>query len=328
MTPEQITRQSKQAYLQWAKQWREHATFHRAYEQKTFNDFACSGVGKVILCVANGYSFEENLPTIKKWAPFVDIMACDKTLGHLLENGIKPKYVVVCDANVSYEKYLEPYKEHCRNTILFQNVCGNPKWTSGANWKDKYFFVNMDVMNYEKEFSALSGCRNFVTAGTNVSNMMIVLLTQSDNHMRRNLFGYDKIALIGFDYSWRADGKYYAFEQTGDGKFNYMRHIYGLSARGKMIFTSNNLNSSASWMKNYIDAYKIPVAQCSPDSLLVIGKTSDLDRALSYRYIPQEASKVQGLLREKIAIADKMKAVDDKLKDIASRHFYAHRATI
>jgi hypothetical protein len=321
MNHEQIVQQSKSAYKQWAPQWRLHAEQHKTFDMKPFEDFRNSGIGKAVLLVANGYSFEENLDVIKKNQKNVDIFACDKTLGHLLTNGITPKYCIVCDANVSYEKYLKPYEGMLQNTILFQNVCGNPLWTKNGNWKDRYFYINKDVLGSEKEFSQISGCQNFVTAGTNVSNMMVVLLSQSDNDRKQNLFAYDKMLLIGFDYSWKDGGKYYAFDDDGGGKKYYMRHVYGLSSSGKMLYTSNNLNSSASWLNLYVQAYKPNVIQCSPDSLYSFGLTGNLDDQMKYSYKPGDSSLVRSLVNERRSIEEKLFKIDNRLKNIAKDHW-------
>jgi hypothetical protein len=323
MNHDQIVKQSKNAYAQWCVQWRENAKRHAKYDMKNFNDFRNTGIGKAALLVANGYSFEENLEVIKRNHENVDIVACDKTLGHLIKNGIKPKFCVVCDANVNYEKYLKPYEDQLDETILFQNVCGNPLWSENGNWKDKYYYVNKDVMNYEREFAGISGCPNLVTAGTNVSNMMVVLLVQSDNEMKQNLFAYDKMIMIGFDYSWRFDGKYYSFDEDGGGKKYYMRHIYGLSNSGKIIFSSNNLNASASWLNLYIQAYKPNVIQCNPHALHTFGRTGDLETQMKYRHKSRDSYRVNDLLRQRQGIEQKLASVNNELRDIGKDHWYA-----
>lgn len=326
MTNDEIVKQSKNAYKQWCEQWRANAKFHKGMATKSFEDFRNIGIGKAVLLVANGYSFEENIETIKKYSHNVDIVACDKTLGHLLRHGINPTYCIVCDANVSYEKYMKPYQDQLDQTILFQNVCGNTEWTKNGNWKDKYFYVNKDVMNYEKEFSALSGCKNFVTAGTNVSNMMVVILTQADNERRQNLFAYDKILLIGFDYSWKYNGKYYAFDQEANGKTFYMRHIYGISPSGEMIFTSNNLSASNSWLKTYVDVFKLNTVQCGKDALSPIGRMGNLEDHIQYKHKPTDAKAVREMLKTKLGIEAQLNKINNGLRDIARDHWYASQS--
>jgi hypothetical protein len=325
MKHEQIVKQSVACYNQWATVWRKNAAEHAAFKHNSFEDFRNIGIGRAVLCVANGYSFEENIEVIKANARNVDIMACDKTLGHLLKHGIKPKYCVVCDANVNYEKYLKPYEDQLDKTILIQNVCGNPEWSKNGNWQAKYFYVNKDVMGYEKEFMKISGCKNAVTAGTNVSNMMIVLLTQCDNEKRQNLFGYDKILLIGYDYSWKPDGKYYAFDEDGGGKKFYMRHVHGIAPSGKYIYTSNNLSSSASWLNLYISAYKVPVVQCSPDTIMPFGRTGKLEDHMKYEHKPSDRGRVKNLLIQKLSLETELNRINNNLKNIATDHWFSSR---
>lgn len=327
MTHDQIVRQSKQAYKQWAKQWRAHAKEHSVFKMQSFDSLRNTGIGKAVLLCANGYSLEENMDTIKQHKDNVDIIACDKSIGHLLNNGIRPKYCIVCDANVNYEKYLKPFEDQLSDTILIQNVCGNPEWTKNGNWKDKYFYVNKDVMGYEKEFIELSGCKNVVTAGTNVSNMMVVLLAQADNESKQNLFSYDKIILVGFDYSWKHDGGYYAYDWDGGGKRYYMRHVYGISYSGKIIFTSNNLSSSASWLNLYIKAFNLPVVQCSKDSLQMFGLNGDLKNHITYRHKPSDGPRVINLLKERRGLEESLNKIQNELVNIGREHWYAAHST-
>ncbi len=329
MTPEQIQRSSKGAYNQWAVQWRANAKANGQFKMHNSDDFAHVGIGKTILCVASGFSFEQQIDVIEKYAYNIDIICCDKTLGHLLARGIKPTYCFVADANVNYERYLKPWESQLDGTILLMNVCGNPQWSMNGNWKNRYFFVFKDILGSEKEFSEISKCPNVITAGTNVSNMMLVAITQCDDKSRQNLFGYDKIALIGYDYSWKPDGKYYAFDDEGGGKVSYMRHIYGLSARGNVIFSSNNLANSASWLQDYITIFKLPVVQCSPDSMLMMSQeVPSLEEQLRYRYKTGDRDVVIQLLREKNHLEEKNKKIHDRLVSIGKKHLFAHLATV
>lgn len=324
----QILAQSKAAYGQWKEQWRAHAKLHSKYKMKDMIDFENIGVGRTILCVANGYSFEENIETIKKHRGNIDILCCDKTLGHLLDQGITPDYCLVCDANVSFEKYLERWKDKVDGVTLFMNVCANPKWTEGVKWKDKYFFVNKDILKSENEFSELSGCMNQIPAATNVSNAMVVLLTQSDERGRCNFFGYDKIALIGYDYSWRPDGKYYAFDGDGGGKSNYMRHIHGINDAGDYCFSSGNLAFSASWLEKYVQTFGLPVVQCSRAGIMGRAFYADIEKSLSYRHRPEDAALVRDLIPRLNKLRQEAKKLDTVLREISRDHYRAHRASV
>lgn len=325
LTRQDIIRQSTSALNQWGNQWGEQALHHKTHHEKfvlqDLKDFENSGIGSACLLVANGYSYEKNIETIKKHQDNVDIFACDKTLGTLIDNGITPDYCIVCDANVSYEKYLEPWKDKLQNTVVFQNICANPKWVDNGNWKNKYFFVNQDVLKSEKKWMEISGCKNSIPAGTNVSNAMIVFVTQSNNDGRRNFFGYDKILLIGFDYSWTAQGKYYAFNKEANGKNNYMRHVYGKNMNGDLCFTSNNLSFSSQWGQTYINTFKLPVIQCSRDTIFRGKSIGVLEEQMSYNYKKEDSTKVREIVSKRQKLMETLKSIDLELRSIGTDHF-------
>lgn len=334
MNRDAIVAQSKAAYGQWKDQWAEHATAHAAFPQKSLSDFELSGIGKAVVLVGNGASFERQIDVIKRYQHNVDVVACDKTLGHLLNHGIVPKYVILCDANVSYEKYLEPWKDQLDRTILFSNVCGNPKWTHAKNqhgktiWKDIYFFVNMDVLGTEKEFGKLSGCPNVIPAATNVSNAMVVFMTQSDDSGRKNFFGYDKIILVGYDYSWLVDGSYYAFEKDGGGKHHYMRHVTTLNEEGQLCFTSNNLAFSAEWLSTYCKAFHLPVVQCSQGGMLPLMFNGKLEEQMRYKPPVQDADRIRRSASKYKELLNESARLREFLANAATEHYHRFRASI
>lgn len=324
-----IMEQSKAAYKQWAEQWRENCKAHAKFKQKGFDDYMNIGVGKAVLCVANGYSFEENIETIQKYHKNVDIMACDKTLGHLLDHGITPTYVVVADANVDYERYMEKWKDKLDKTTLFINVQANPKWSHNGNWKDIVFFANEDIIGSHLEFSELSGCKNFLPAGTNVSNAMVIVLTQSNNEARNNLFGYDKILLIGYDYSWKHGGKYYAFDEDGGGKHQYMRHSYVVAPDGNYAYTSGNLTFSMQWFKTYVDAFKLPIVQCGKSSIFAVnGKARDLAEQMQYRYKAEDRKPVRDAVEELRKVKVREQQLINQINNIGRDHYWAYARSI
>ena len=315
-----IRKQSLNCYNQWAPQWREQAKVHGdRFEMHDLRELHNTGVGKAALCIANGYSFEEKLDVIKKNQDNVDVVACDKTIGNCLDNGIIPKYAILCDANVSYEKYLEPWKDKLQDTILIANVCAATKWATLGNWKKKYFFINKDVLQSEEEFSRISGCKNKVVAGTNVSNAMIIMLTQCDDKGKRNVFGYDKILMIGFDYSWK--NHYYAFDHDGGGKINYMKTVYGKNLRGEMIYSSSNLIFSAKWLDQYFKVFKINAIQCSGLSIMRGKKyTEDLENQMKYLYRPEDSQFLQNLVKIRHELRTKLNDVETRFKNVVKDH--------
>lgn len=314
--------QSKQAYSQHKEYWRKHAVQHKQMAPfKPLSDFHNIGVGRALIIVANGASFEEQLETLKAYHRGHDIMCCDKTLGHLLDAGIKPHYCLVADAKVDYERYMEPWKDKLNETILFMNVTGNPKWSFNGNWRDKYFFVNYDVIRSEREFMSLSGCPNKIPAATNVSNAMVVFVTQSDNTGRRNVFGYDKIMLVGYDFSWKPDGSYYSFDPNARGKHNYMRHIYAANRNGDMVFTSSNLLFSAQWLEQYLSIFQLPVVNCSPEGLLGKVRARPLKDQIPYSYQPDDRSIVLSDLSRREKLMREVREIETRMKRIGDDHW-------
>jgi len=330
LTTEQIRNQSLTALRQWETIWRKHAENASKYQMKSFADFEGIGAGRACLLVANGWSFEKELETIKKHQGNVDIFACDKTLGHLLENGIKPTYCVVCDANVDYEKYMEKWKDQLQDTILIQNVCANPKWVDNGNWKDRYFFVVKDAIQSEQIFQGLSKCPNTIAAGTNVSNSMVIFMTQCDNEHRRNFFGYDKYLLIGFDYCWTVKGSYYAFDFEGKGKRYYMRHVYGKTLGGDLCYTSNNLAFSVQWLQKYIEAFKLPVLNCSKYSVLAVPgqkKVAKLEEQMQYKG-SVDPVKLGYAAKKRRELLDLKRKIEEELNEMRTRQFFDYLASV
>lgn len=320
-----IRRQSEQAYGQWKDLWRKNTKENAVYTMKSLDDFKYIGLGRACVLVANGYSFEKDIQALKENQHKVDIAVCDKTLGHCLDHGIKPTYCILADASVDYEKYMEKWKDQLSDTVLFQNVCGNPKWAANGNWKDRYFFVNQDILKSELEFAEMSKCPNFIPAGTNVSNAMLVLMCQSNNQSRNNFFGYDKYLLTGFDYCWKDN--YYAFNHDGNGKINYMRHIYAMNDLNELCYTSNNLLFSVKWLEDYVRTFKLPVVQCSKGTIFRLGETQmkDLAEQMDYNYKAEDREHVKTFVEKINEYSAQIQLFQKKLQDIAVAH---HNAVI
>lgn len=324
-----ILNQSKRAYGQWCEQWRRHAKEHgEKYPMRPMSDLENIGIGRAVLCVANGYSLEEEIQTIREHQDRVDIIVCDKALGHLLANGIRPRFCLVADANVNYEKYLKPYETQLQDTILIANVCANPLWAANGNWKDRFFYSVQDVLQSEKEWRALSGCPNTMVAGTNVSNSLVIAVTQSDNGGRRNFMGYDKILLIGFDYSWAPDGRYYAFDQDAGGKWNYMRHAYLMDARGKHCWSSSNLIFSARWLESYVSTFKLPVVQCTKRTVFGTLKRGILREQMQYTFRPENQGRVKRLIELRRTVAKMKREYESEIQTIARDHYYSYLESV
>src|SRR3990167_4061002 len=66
---------------------------------------ANSGIGKVLLSVGYGASLEDHIETIKKYRDRIDIVCPDKAFKPLIERGIKPDFVMLCDCNIQWPKW-------------------------------------------------------------------------------------------------------------------------------------------------------------------------------------------------------------------------------
>ena len=318
ITKSQIISQSESALKQWREVWTRNALVAKEFEMKSLAHFEGSGAGRACLLVANGGSLETEIETIRKFQDNVDIICCDKSLGHLLDHGITPTFCLVADANVDFGVYGDKWKDQLQNTILVSSVCANPAWAKQGNWKETYFYCVKDAIATEKIFQKISGCPNVIAAGTNVSNTMLIFLTQCDIDKSGNFFGYDKYLLIGFDYCWTVHGNYYAFDHEGKGKRYYMRHNYGRTIGGDLCYTSNNLGFSLSWIQKYIEAYRLPVVQCSRDTVfptsVVHGGWSPLEKQMQYRGSVDRKAQTSRVKKIRELLAEKRRLTESLLE--------------
>lgn len=204
------------------------------------------GIGKELVIVSMGGSFEKQVETLKKYQHKVDIMAVDKAFVPLMEHGIRPDFVLVADAQVSFSNYCEPFLNKTKDIVLLSNVNANPDWHS--NWKGiKSFYVNKDNIESEKEFSAISGCNDQIHAGSNVSNAALIYAN--------SVLNYDKYILLGFDFCWGIGEKFYSFasgtEKLGN-KSVALNNMRVLDRKYEMVNCSENLWFSARWLDMYI----------------------------------------------------------------------------
>jgi hypothetical protein len=177
----------------------------------------------------------------------------------------------------------------------------------------------------EKEFMAISGCPNDIVAGTNVSNAMVIVMTQCNNNGARNFMGYDKILLIGFDYCW--DQNYYAFDQDGGGKINYMRNVYLCDMANDLCYTSPNLMFSARWFDQYVKTFGLPVVQCTKTSIVTGNAQGNLAEQMQYSYQPEDSQLVRNKVKLREECERKLAELTDQLGAIAFDHIQAFKRT-
>ncbi len=266
LSKDEILRQSKNAFAQWESTWREYAKINgEIYRQKgiSFQDLAFTGVGRTALCIGFAPSFENKIQEIKDNINrgSTDIICVDKALGKLIEHGIIPDYVVTCDSGVSYEKWCEPYLESTKDIILLANINSNIEWT--RNWKGGIcFFVHKDNIQSEEIFTKISGCNEMIPAGSNVGNSVCVFAT--------HVLQYDEYLLVGYDFCWGDDDNYYAFNDSD--KRYWMKHSHVIDNKGRIVYTSNNLQFSCKWLADFytkvVTTGKIKMFNCSEKGIL------------------------------------------------------------
>lgn len=277
-----VVKQSKQVYGQFGEsKWLPYAKKNVQLTRRNTNELRNAGVGKYLLLCAMGESLEANIDVIKQYRDRVDIVTCDKGFSPLLKAGIVADYVMVCDCNILFH-HIESEIDKTEGVKLLATPYANPTYTKTWNG-DRYFYINQDAIQTEKKFIDIFGNDvRIIPAGSNVSNAMLVFFTGSDEYQNINWGGYEKYILVGYDYSWRPDGSYYAYSNPIP-KRNYMNHRTVLDINGDMTYTSENLWFSAKWLNQYISAFKLPVVNCSGRGLLFLGNEGlgDLKTTLS-----------------------------------------------
>lgn len=276
----EVRNQSRQVWSHYGKKWIEHAEINAKLPRIPASAFINIGLGRTLLCVAMGESLEANIDIIKKYRERFDILTCDKGFGKLLDHGIKADFVELADAAIDYDKWLNPYIDQTEGVKLISTVYANPAWTTA--WKgDICFYMNKDAISSEKHFIPLFGSDlRVVPASSNVSNAMVVFMTGCDEYNRSNYSGYQRIFLIGYDYSWRPDGNYYAWDNPKP-KRNYMAHRVMMDFKGDIVITSENLVFSAQWLKQYVETFNLPVINLSDRGILDIPMKGQAEVLLS-----------------------------------------------
>lgn len=264
----EVKAQSDSVFNQFGERWQKFAKENVKLPRKDIRDFRNVGVGKHLLCIAMGESTEEQIDIIKKYRDKVEIVTCDKGFKPLLEHGVKADYVMTCDTNVPF-RFLDGALEETKGVKLLATPYANLEWTQA--WKgDLYFYVNKDSLGTEKIFlNIFPEDTRTVPAGSNVSNAMLIFFTGSDGVDNTNYSGYEKYILVGYDYSWRPEGNYYAWSNPTPKRY-YMSHRTLLDYKQNVILTSENLLFSAKWLFSYITAFHLPTVNCSDRGLLEI----------------------------------------------------------
>ena len=301
-----VKRQSETVWAQFGEsKWIPYSQINvRLPNKRNPNELMGCGVGKFAVLAAMGASLEDHVGILKKYRKKFDLITCDKGFGTLLDQGIKPDFVQLCDCNIPF-KWLEPYLEETKDVKLLATTYANVEWTT--RWKGPiYFYANKDALRSEEKFKPILGDPDVrklgfptgilplsieqscvIPAGSNVSNAMLIFMLGLDEINRHSFSGYENFLLTGYDYSWRPEGEgivgktgnYYAFSNPKPKRF-YMNHRTMLDINGDVCYTSENLLFSAKWMYSYITAYNLPVTNCSGRGILELPHRGNLEEQL------------------------------------------------
>lgn len=315
LTYKDTRRQSLQVFGQFGeKVWIPNAKENAKLEHQNTHDLQNTGLGKTLVLVAMGASLEEGAELLKKYRSSIDIMVCDKGFVPLMEHGVKPDYVMICDANIPAAHY-EKYVLETKDIKLIATPYANTLWTKP--WLGpRYFYVNKDAIESEKVFEPIMGeGTRIIPASSNVSNAMVVFMTGCDEIKRINWSGYEKFLLIGYDYSWRPNGNYYAWANPHP-KRHYMHHATVLDIKGDCVFTSNNLIFSTRWLHDYVTIHRLPVINCSERGLLHIPFRNTLENEL--KKVVSDSNRVRRV-RESYRILQSTTLAQVQAKDMFER---------
>jgi hypothetical protein len=298
-----VKKQSQEVFKNFEKKWMEHSRINSQLPFDHPHAYWNIGLGKSLVCVAMGASLEKDIEALKQYRDRVDILCCDKAFGKLLDHGIKADYVMLADANISFD-WIKPYVYQTEGVRLISTVYANPAWTKA--WKgQRTFYMNKDAIQSERNFLPMWGDNmRVIPASSNVSNAMLVFMLGCDDNLRINFAGYQNYFLTGFDYSWRSDGNYYAFNNPIP-KRHYMNHRTFLDYNKDICHTSENLIFSAKWLMQYIETFKLPVVNCSGRGLLEIREKGNLADILPRLNADKSAP---GRVRELFAKVQKLQA--------------------
>lgn len=275
-----VRRQSRQVFGQFGEKWKANARANSALPRRDSEELRDSGLGRFAVFVAMGASLEGHIEVLKKYRDRFDIFACDKSFGVLLDHGIIPDAVHIADANIPF-KWLEPYVDRTAGIKLISTAYANPEWTQA--WKgDRYFYLNVDAIDSQHEFTPyFRGGLRYIPASSNISNAMVVFWTGCIDKQIENFGNYERYYLTGYDYSWRPDGNYYAFNNPTP-KRHYMAHMALNDINGDVVRSSENLMFSARWLYMYLSTYSVlPVVNCSGRGMLDIAAKGDLEKEVS-----------------------------------------------
>lgn len=254
----EVQKQSKRAFDRWGPLWHENATENKKYITSIAPLMNIGANKKVIVC-GFGPSFANNIKLIKKHNLHHthDIIVIDKALKTTLKAGIIPNYLIVADAQVSFEKYGQVPKEICERVKLIPAITANYKWAK--HWHNNggkvYFTLNKDGIRTHKifrEYFKDTGQEPIIIpAASNVLNSAYVTAAL---YMQ-----YNELLICGADYSYKLGANYYGDSSKPkdtnlkiDKKY-FCNHFSTVDINNDIVQVSVNMQFSAKWLVDLIN---------------------------------------------------------------------------
>jgi len=280
LTFQDVKRQSLSVFNQFGKsKWIPYAEENAKHPlRRDPMELKGCGIGKVLVSAATGSSLEDKIEILKKYRDRFDLITCDKGFKPLLDHDLKADYVMLCDCNIVFQKWA-PREEDTVGVKLIATPYANVDWT--RKWRGPiYFYLNRDAIESEKVFTKIMGSNlRMIPASSNVGNAQVVFMIGIDEYNVDPFAGYERIYLVGYDYSWGVDGNYYAWSDPKPKRY-YMASQNVLDLTGNLVLTSENLIFSARWLAQYVNMCRLPVYNCSGRGILGINQV-DLEKELA-----------------------------------------------
>jgi len=187
-----------------------------------------------------------------------EVCAVDMAAKYLIDNGIKPDYVICCEGRGEAAKM---FNFDSTGIPLICDVATNPEIVK--NWKGPiYFFIInnpcIDLDNENKTFverhKSLSGVSTSLVVGGNVGSAGLSFLLSVRNCRRVHLYGHE--------FSWQKDGDFYCggiHKDMAEKRILTEKRSGTLYEKkdmnGNVIYTNMSLLTFLDWYKDVMKLY-------------------------------------------------------------------------
>src|SRR3990167_11387242 len=121
LSSKQIETQSWAAFNQWREDWIRNTKLNKNHiKQSLYGTLKGIGKNKTLVIIDHGPSLGKHWDIIKERRQEFHIICVDKAFKPLMDRGIIPDYVTLCDANVNFEKYCKDLDTS--KSILISNI--------------------------------------------------------------------------------------------------------------------------------------------------------------------------------------------------------------